>query len=292
MRSILAASVAIGALSVAGCSNSASASVHLNDDHGRHSNNQTSYDQDGDLSLIGSDMTIAGRIGGDLSLIGSDLDIRADIGSDMSLVGSDISFSGTVGGDTSIAGSDVEWSGEAGGDVDIAGSDVDWAGSSDRNVSIAGSDITIDGRVGGDLDIAGSDIRLSRTSNTGGNVAIVGSDLEISGETLGNADLVGSSIVVSGPIRGRLLATAYSRRGWSWSSDGSHQTIRINAPIGEDSAVCARRVVIDSNADVSGGLIVFAEEAPVFENGAIETGVTFEEIGNRDCDDLLDPYDR
>jgi len=292
MNKFLAMGVATGALIMVGCSNSASASVSLDTHHNNQSGGQHEYDQDGDVSLIGSDLNISGRIGGDLSLIGSDLSIQADIGSDLSLVGSDIDFNGNVGGETSVAGSDVNWSGEASGDVDIAGSDVNWSGSSDGDVSIAGSDINIDGRVSEDLDIAGSDVLLSTDSVVGGDVSIVGSDIEMFGEIVGNADLVGSSIEITGAVQGRLLATAFSRRGWSWSSDDTHQRIRLDASVGEGSAVCARRVVIGSNAGNTGSLAVFAEEAPVFEDGAPQLGVTFEEIGDRDCDDLLDPFDR
>lgn len=292
MRRFLAVSASFGALIMAGCSNSAATSIHVNNDHHDRSDGVHEFDQDGDVSLIGSDMSIRGRIGGGLSVVGSDLHVSADIGEDMSLVGSDVVFNGSIGRDANIAGSDVVWSGSAVGDVDIAGSDIDWSGSAEGNLSVAGSDIEIDGRIGGALDVAGSDINISADSRIAGDLSIAGSDLNVYGEMGGDADLVGSSIDIEGRIEGRLIAIAYSRRGWSWSSDNSHQRIRIDGAIGEGSAVCARRVMIGRDAVLADGLAVFAEEAPVFENGAPQTGVAYEEIDGRDCDDLLEPFNR
>ncbi|MEE2524937.1 hypothetical protein V0U79_01045 [Hyphobacterium sp. HN65] len=293
MKVILATSAALGALMVGGCADSASATVHMSG-AGAYSSadGQHVYDQDGDVSLMGSDMSVSGRIGGALSLIGSDLDVDADIGEGMSLVGSDITFSGSVGGNTSIAGSDVEWAGTSGGSVEIAGSDIEWSGSADDGLAIAGSDVGIDGRIGEDVDIAGSDVELSQATNVGGDLSIAGSDLIIHGTIGGNADLVGNSIEMDGRIEGRLLAVAFSRSGWSWTTDNSHHRIRINGAVGEGSAVCARRVEIGPEADISGTLAVFAEDPPVFTDGATQADVNFEEIGDRDCDDLLEPYDR
>ena len=292
MRSFLAVSVSFGALMMAGCSNSAATSIHVDNNHHDRSNGTHHFDQDGDVSLMGSDMNIQGRIGGELSVVGSDLDVSAEIGEGMSLVGSDVTFDGSVGRGASIAGSDVEWSGSAGNDVDIAGSDVEWTGSADGSLSIAGSDIAIDGRVGGDMEIAGSDVDVSNGSRIAGDLSIAGSDLNVFGEIGGNADLVGSSIDIEGRIEGRLIAMAYSRRGWSWSSDDSHQRIRIDGAIGDGSAICARRVSIGPDAVLASGLTVFAEEAPTFENGASQSGIAFEAIDDRDCDDLLDPFNR
>lgn len=293
MKIFLVTSAAAGALIVSGCADSAVASVHMTGSSAyASSDGHHTYDQDGDASLMGSDMSVSGRIGGDLSMIGSDLEVDADIGEGMSLVGSDIEFTGSVGQGASIAGSDVKWSGTAGGDVDIAGSDVEWSGAAEGSLSIAGSDIEIDGRIGEDLEIAGSDISLSRATSVGGDLSVAGSDLSVLGEVSGNADLVGSRIDLFGHIEGRVLAIAYSRRGWNWSSDNSHQRIRINGAVGEGSAVCARRVEIGDDADISGTLAVFAENPPVFDGGGSRANVTFEEIGDRDCDDLLEPYDR
>ncbi|WP_394694635.1 hypothetical protein [Hyphobacterium sp.] len=292
MRIFLAVSVSSGALIMAGCSNSAAATIYVDNDHHGRSNGVHQFDQDGDVSLMGSDMTIRGRIGGGLSVVGSDLDVSAEIGEGMSLVGSDVVFDGSVGRDANIAGSDVEWSGSVGGDVEIAGSDVEWSGSAEGSLSIAGSDIEVDGRIGDDLDIAGSDIDVSTGSRIAGDLSIAGSDLNVFGEIAGDADLVGSSIDIEGRIDGALMAIAYSRRGWSWSSDNSHQRIRIDGAIGEGSAVCARRVTIGRDAVLANGLVVFADEAPVFENGASQTGVSYEEIDGRDCDDLLETYNR
>jgi hypothetical protein len=292
MKRFLAVGAATGALMAAGCADSA-ATVHYSNAHAYSANDgEYRFDQDGDVSLMGSDMTIEGEIGGDLSLIGSDLDVRANIGGSMSLVGSDIEFDGRVGGQADIAGSDVAWSGDAGDDVDIAGSDVSWAGAARGSLSIAGSDIFIDGRIDENLDIAGSDVELTQDSRIGGDLAIAGSDLEIGADIAGQADLVGSRIDITGGIDGRLLATAYSRRGWQWSNNDRHQRIRIDGQIGDGSAVCARRVEMTDNAVLSGTLTVFAEEAPSIADGIDPSAVTFEEIGDRDCDDLLDPYDR
>lgn len=292
MKRFLAMSVSAGALIMAGCSNSASATVYVDSQNRDGREGAHHFDQDGDASLMGSDMHITGRIGGDLSVIGSDLDVSARIGGDMSLVGSDITFEGSVGSEANIAGSDVHWSGNALGDIDIAGSDVNWSGATEGSLSIAGSDVMIDGRIGEDLDIAGSDIEVSQDSEIGGNLSMAGSDLELFGSVGGHASLAGSSAVIEGPIDGRLIAVAHSRRGWSWSSGNTHQRVRINAPIGEGSAVCARRVVIGPEMLITGQLAVFAEEAPVFEAGASQSGVTFEAIDGRDCTDFLEPFDR
>ncbi len=292
MKVILAVSAATGALIMAGCSDGAMASVQYSSQSTSTSSGDGHYrfEQDGDVSLIGSDMSVEGRIGGDLSLIGSDLDVSAEIGGEMSLVGSDIEFDGSVGRGASLAGSDIEWIGTAGGDVDIAGSDVEWSGRADGSLSIAGSDISVDGDVGGALEIAGSDVILTAGSRVGRDLSIAGSDLLVHGDVVGDADLVGSSIGISGQIDGRVLAIAYSRRGWSWSSNNSHQRIRIEGAIGEGSAVCARRVEIGADANISGTLAVFAEDAPVIAAGGPQN-INFEEIGDRDCDELLEPYD-
>jgi hypothetical protein len=291
MKSLLAVGIASSALIVSGCSNSASANIHVDRHHGDHSGSgQNRYDQDGDVSLIGSDMEINGRIGGDLSLIGSDLDVRAEIGGDMSLVGSDIEFDGAVGGEANIAGSDVDWTGHAERGIDIAGSDINWRGSTNGSLSIAGSDITIDGRISDDLDIAGSDVSLSRDTMIGGDLSIAGSDLNILAQISGDTDLAGNRIEIGGAIGGRLLAIAYPSSGWSWSSNDRHHSISIDGAIGSGSAVCARRVFIGAGAEFAGNLMIFADEPPTFENRLTAQNVTYEAINERDCDDLLDPF--
>jgi hypothetical protein len=292
MNSLLAVGIASSALIVSGCSNSAAATIHMD----RHDDNHSGsghyrYEQDGDVSHIGSDMEIDGRIGGDLSLIGSDLDVRAEIGGDMSLVGSDIEFDGAVGGEANIAGSDVDWTGHSERGIDIAGSDVDWSGSTNGSLSIAGSDISIDGRIDDSLDIAGSDVSITADTSIGGDLSIAGSDLEITGHVAGNADLAGSRIDIGGVIEGRLLASAYPSGGWSWSSNDRHHSIFVDGEIGMGSAVCARRVIIGADAAISGNLMIFADEPPTFENRLTAQNVTFEAIDERDCDDLLDNYD-
>lgn len=291
MNSLLAVGIASSALIVSGCSNSASANIHIDRHHGDHSGSgEYRYDRDDDVSHIGSDMDVSGRIGGDLSLIGSDLDVRAEIGGDMSLVGSDIEFDGRVGGEANIAGSDVDWSGHAERGVDIAGSDVDWRGSTNGSLSIAGSDVLIDGRIANGLDIAGSDVSLSRDTMIGGNLSIAGSDLDIMAQIGGDTDLAGNRIEIGGAVEGRLLAIAYPSNGWSWSSNDRHHSISIDGTIGSGSAVCARRVFIGEDAEIAGNLVIFADEPPTFENRLTAQNVTYEAIDDRDCDDLLDPY--
>ncbi|WP_420432482.1 hypothetical protein [Hyphobacterium sp.] len=293
MRKFLAVGAATGALIVAGCADSALATVQYSSAQSHSAQNgHHRIDQNGDVSLMGSDMTIEGDIGGDLSLIGSDLEVHANIGGGMSLVGSDIEFNGSVAGTSDIAGSDVTWTGESGDDVDIAGSDVDWTGSTRGALSIAGSDVVVDGSVEDDLDIAGSDVELTGGSHVGGDLSIAGSDLEIAANVAGNADLAGSHINITGAIDGRLLAVAYSQRGWQWSSNDSHQRVKIDGRIGDGSAVCARRVDVTGNAVLSGSLAVFAEEAPMIADGVDGSAISFEEISDRDCDELLEPYDR
>ena len=293
MRKFLAVGAATGALMVSGCSDHALATVHYSGTSAQSSEDgHHRFDHDGDVDLMGSDMTVDGRIGGDLSLIGSDLDVQADIGGNVSLVGSDVDFNGSTGGRTNIAGSDVDWSGDADNDIDIAGSDVDWSGSTSGTLSVAGSDISIDGRIGEALDLSGSDIEISSRSEIGGDLSVAGSDVDIAGTVRGHADIVASRIDLEGDVEGRLLAIAHSRRGWSWSSDGSHQRISIGGRLGEGGAVCARRVEITPGAELNGPLAVFAEEPPVMADSALRGAVTFEEIGDRDCDDLLEPYER
>ncbi|WP_421786621.1 hypothetical protein [Hyphobacterium sp.] len=293
MKTFLAVGAVAGALPLGGCMDSALATAHFShaDGHRAHDGYHR-FEQDGDVSLMGSDMTVEGEIGGDLSLVGSDLEVRANIGGDMSLAGSDVEFEGRVGGRANIAGSDVTWSGEAGEDVDIAGSDVSWMGSTHGELSIAGSDVFVDGRIDRNLEIAGSDVELTDDTRIGGDLAVAGSDLDIGAHISGDADLVGSRIDIAGGIDGRLMAIAHSRRGWQWSSDNGHQRIRIGGRIGEGSAVCARRVEITRNAELTGNLAVFAEQPPEIADGISHSLVTYQEIGNRDCDDLLEPYGR
>ncbi|GJL97447.1 MAG: hypothetical protein DHS20C06_12640 [Hyphobacterium sp.] len=293
MKSLLAVGIASSALIVSGCSNSVPANIHMDRHDRNHSGSgQYRYDQDGDVSHIGSDMEVSGRIGGDLSLIGSDLDVNADIGGDMSLVGSDIDFDGSVSGEANIAGSDIHWTGRAQRDIDIAGSDVNWSGMTEDSLSIAGSDVVIDGRVGQNLDVAGSDIHVSADSEIGGNVSIAGSDIEIDGQISGNTELTGNRIDLDGEIEGRMLARAYSTRGWAWTGrDARYHTVHLNGSIGEGSAICARYVVISDTASIAGNLMIFADEPPTFESRLSPQNVTFDAIAGRDCDDLLDTYD-
>ncbi|WP_421791569.1 hypothetical protein [Hyphobacterium sp.] len=291
MKSLLAVGTAAGALALAACSNSANATVSYTSHSG--SDGRHVFDQDGDVSLMGSDMDISGRIGGDLSLIGSDLTISADVDGDMSLVGSDVEFDGSVGGEASIAGSDVDWRGAAERDVDIAGSDVNWSGSTGGSLSIAGSDVTIAGTVASDLDVAGSDIVIESSSRIDGDTSLAGSDLELFGTLNGDASLAGSSLHLTGAVNGRLIASLYpgSRWGRRWGGD-NNGLARIDGAVGESSAICALRVEIGENANISGTMAVFADEAPVYDNRRTEANISYEALNGRECNDVLEPYDR
>lgn len=294
MKRILTVGTASVAMVMAACSDSASASINASSlANATTADDRYTFDQDGDVSLMGSDMDVSGRIGGALSLVGSDLTVSAAIGQSMSLVGSDVEFEGSVGGEVNIAGSDVDWRGSAERDIDIAGSDVNWAGSTGQDLSIAGSDVTISGRINGDLDVAGSDIRIDEASLIAQNASLAGSDLDLFGTVSGNADLAGSRLRMTGTIEGRLIGNIYPEGQWRRRMGGDDYGLaRIDGRVGSGSAICARRIEFGENADISGTLTVFADEAPLYDNRRVETSIQFEAVNGRDCDDLLEPYNR
>lgn len=288
MKYVLSAGVALGTLALSACDNSALASVHYDGYGGLAGEGDYRFDQDGDVSLTGSDMTVSGRVGGDLSLVGSDLRVNATIGGSMSLAGSDVAFEGRIAQEANIAGSDVNWSGDAGGDVEIAGSDIDWSGSTDGSLSIAGSDVSIDGLVRRNLDVAGSDIELSRRSNISGDASIAGSDVDLNGSIGGTADIMGSSVDLDGAIQGYALISAYPEGRRSWGTNGDYGRVRVNGELPSGGAICARSVVFGSSVQIGEDLHVYADETPM----NMPTSVVFELLQDRDCDDVLDQHDR
>lgn len=243
-----------------------------------------SLDQDEDIDLMGGDMTLDGRVGGDVSAIAGDIEADLEIGGDLSLVGGDVRFRGSVH------------------EASIAGGDIDWDASARSDVNIAGGDIFVAGRVGGELNVAGGELSLGGNLDVRGDASIAGGEIEFSGTVAGRLSAAARLMTVGGTVEGPVrLSAEPDRDHWSWrasvNNDGTRAgdangLIEIAGDLRQGGAICARNVVILQTARVGGPLRIWSDNAPDIRSGASVGDIVTEDRAGRECDDLLDDFDR
>ncbi len=95
----------------------------------------------GNLLVVGDDLTLDGRIGGNLVVVGGDADLNTDsrVGGNLSVIGgdADVRPAARIGGNVAVVGGDASLAGNAyvGGNVNVIGGDV----SRDQAAHIGGS---------------------------------------------------------------------------------------------------------------------------------------------------------
>ena len=84
----------------------------------------------GNLLVVGDDLTLDGRIGGNLVVVGGDADLNTDsrVGGNLSVIGgdADVRQAARIGGNVAVVGGDASLAGNAyvGGNVNVIGGDV------------------------------------------------------------------------------------------------------------------------------------------------------------------------
>jgi cytoskeletal protein CcmA (bactofilin family) len=249
----LIATTMAAAVTVSGCV------IYVDDNDNKHRLNHRSsdgyrvLDQNGDYSRLGGDINLRGRIGGDLSLVSGDVDAdQLDVGGDVSIAAGDVNYTGTVGGDASVAGGDVDWAADVG-----------------RELSIAAGDLNVSGNISDEASLAAGDMRLT---------AVFLDDLTAQAD----------QIRFDGSVEGELTLIAANRIKRNRRDDREHGLIELAGEIRNGGEICARTLVIDSDARISGSLHVWAENEPETAPGARAGNVIFEPRNGRECDDILD----
>jgi cytoskeletal protein CcmA (bactofilin family) len=248
---LIATTMAV-AVTVSGCV------IYVDDNEDKHRMSHRSsdgfqvLDQNGDYSRLGGDINLRGRIGGDLSLVSGDVDAdRLNVGGDVSIAAGDVNYSGSVGGEASVAGGDVDWN------ADVA-----------DELSIAAGDLTVSGRMSSEASLAAGEMHL--TAN-------------FMDDLTAQAD----HISFEGTVDGELTLVAANRIKRRRLDDPEHGLIELAGDIRNGGEVCARTVVIDSNANISGPLHVWAESEPDLSGGQV-SNLIYEPRNGRECDDILD----
>lgn len=282
LKAVSASAITALALTGAGCTMNASA------DGGNRlamgGNVDLTLDQDDDIDLMGGNMTLDGRVGGDVSAIGGNFEADLEVGGDLSLVGGDVRFRGSVR------------------EASIAGGDIDWDAAARSDVNIAGGDILVAGRVGGELNVAGGEVSLGDDLDVGGDASIAGGEIDFSGTVSGRLNAAARQMTVGGVVEGPVRLAAEpgeGRRSWRASADSNgvragnaNGLVEITGDLRQGGAICARSVVILSNARIGGPLHVWSDNAPDIRAGASVGDIVTEDRAGRECDDLLDDFDR
>lgn len=239
------------------------------------------YDQDSSLSLIGGNMDLGGRVGSDVSLVGGNIDLDMDIGGDLSIAGGNLEIRGRIADDASIAGGAIDWRADVGEDLDIAG-----------------GDITLEGEVGRDLEAAGSELVIAERTVIRRDAAMAAARIEMNGHVQGRLEATAAYVQIRGSVDGFALIEAdprSGRRGWRAQADedgmragSTNGLVEITGSLGDGAAICARRVNILHNADVSGDLRIWADHEPDIAAGAAVGPVDYQSRNGRDCDDIID----
>ncbi len=95
----------------------------------------------GNLLVVGDDLTLEGRVGGNLVVLGGDAELKTDshVGGNLSVIGGDADLrqAAQIGGNVAVVGGDASLEGNAyvGGNVNVVGGDV----SRDPSARIGGS---------------------------------------------------------------------------------------------------------------------------------------------------------
>lgn len=287
MKTFTLGAAALAVIGATGCTNAAMA--HGSEAQGSGisigGNMNRTLDQDGDLSLIGGNMDLRGRVGGDVSLVGGNIELDIEIGGDLSVAGGNMEVDGSVGEDASIAGGDIEWR------ADVI-----------EDLEIAGGDMTIDATIGGDLEAASGEMEITRGSHIRGNAELAAAQIQLNGQIDGSLEAAGAFIQVRGEVGGETWLMAdpqEGRRSWHAEIDedgaragSTNGLVEISGEFGDAVNVCARRVNILRNAEMTGPVRIWADSEPDIASGASLGDMQFENRDGRDCDDIFDDLDR
>jgi hypothetical protein len=88
-----------------------------------HSNYRLADEIDGDLVVVGDSLTLesGSRVTGDVSLIGSNITVTGTVEGDLTLLGENLTFDGQVDGNAALMGTNVTVRGSVGGDLRVSG---------------------------------------------------------------------------------------------------------------------------------------------------------------------------
>ena len=255
MRHFLLTTAAAAAIMLAGCIEiDASA-------RGYAANERTTLNTDGDVTLMGADITASGRAGGEVSVTAADFtgnNLRAGA---LNVVGADIRFTGSVEGDVSLAAADIRWDAPVGGDVDIAASDLSFEGEVSGHFNAEFADADFSGAFT-DMTLAGADMALTRTSDVSGSVDAAAAEFTHRGSIRGDLILSARTAKLDGRIGGQLDLQVDPGRAPYDREDG---LVEISGEVA-GGRICARTVVV--TGQVTGPLAVTADAQPEIRGGS------------------------
>lgn len=175
----------------------------------------------------------AGWFGGELEV--------PDRAGDAAVAAGSVRVVGVVRGDALIAAGDIQVLGDVGGDIRALAAHYEQSGAAQGEVSLAAGTIVLDGMVGDDFWAAGEDIELRRESRIGEDARIAGEDVLIKGRIDGDLDVVADQVA-------------------------------LDAEIGGDVVINARRIIIGPGATINGRLLWRAQAMPAISEDAIIHG--------------------
>lgn len=177
------------------------------------------------------------RTGDQVSLTGT-----LDSG-DFYAAGGNVSVSANIIGDLTIAGGTISVTGSTTEDVIAAGGTIMLRGSVGDDIRAAGGNIVVGGPVANDIVIAGGQVVVDAVSDIGGDAIIGGGAITIDGRIHGRARLTGGQVL-------------------------------INGIIDQDVSIKADKIVIGSEAVISGNLNYSSPVKAEIMNGAVISGET------------------
>jgi len=184
-----------------------------------------------------------------------------------------------------VASGDVDATGSA----EYAGMFVDAGGDIDRDLSLSGANVTSDARVGGNLNIEGARIRF--TGRVEGRTEIAGATMYLNGYFGDNLEVMGARATIDGDVMGELnaIGARFNLEGRFASPvhivgggrEGRNGRVVVTGSLEQGGYICASRVEIRHQAQITGPLTIIAETRPDWD-GNFE----FSPLGHRDCEDI------
>ena len=184
-----------------------------------------------------------------------------------------------------VASGDIDATGSA----DYSGMFVDAGGQIDGDLSLTGANVVSDARVGGNLDIEGARIRF--TGRVEGDTGAAGATMYLNGYFGGRMEIAAARATIDGDILGELdaMVARLNLEGRFASPvhivgggrEGRNGRVVVSGSLEQGGYICASQVDIHSQAQISGPMMIIAEDRPDWD-GSFE----FESLGHRDCDDI------
>lgn len=200
------------------------------------------------------------------ALPGTTLAAQFEVGEQPSL------STGTILDDAYIAGGNVHSAADITGDLVAGGGNVLIDGSISEDLTVSGGSVTITGSVGDDLRVAGGTVTV--TGAVGDDLVAGTGQLHISGEGIGG-DLVwgGGMLQLNAPVAGNVRL-------------GGGEVV-INTPIEGSVEFYGDRLILGSNAVISGTLTYNSPNEVTMEEGAVVVGeISYEETAPKDMVDV------